>query len=78
MYLVEGRSQNKKLWLKDTALRDNGEIIIGTYFAIPNLNAINTFMADDMSLVVAGNLVIVLKYPTLASQDFIEITITKN
>ena len=76
MYVMEDYSQNKKSWLKDTALRDNSVITIGACFVIPNPKAIKTFMEDDIPLVVTGSLFIVLKRHTLSPQVHIKMTIT--
>ena len=52
-------------------------IKIGMCFAIPNPNAVEKFMVDDIPLVVTGNSVIVFKYHTLKPLVRIETTITK-
>ena len=78
MYLIEGCSQKKKLRLKDTTLRDNSVVTIGTCLSIPSSKAVKIFMADDIFLVITRNSVIVLKHPTLPPQFCIKTTITKN
>ena len=64
--------------MKDTTLCDNGVIMIGTCFAIPNLKAIKTFMADDIPLVVIIHSVVMLKHPELLKIAHIRMKIVKN
>ena len=77
MHLIEDCSQNKKLWLKGTNIRDEGVITIGAYFDIPNPKAIKVFMADNIPLVITGDSINVPKNPTLPPYVRIETTITK-
>ena len=64
--------------MKDTTLRDNGVITIGTYFTIPNPKAITTFMADDIPLVVTMHSVVILKHPELPKIARTRTNIVKN
>ena len=60
-YFVEDRRNNKCLFLKDTTMRDNGVISIGTCFALPNPQPVTKYMEDDIPLVITKNSLICLK-----------------
>ena len=77
-YLIEDRSQNKNLWNKDTTLRDNGVITIGTCFAVANPKPIMKLMSGDIPLLITNNSVTVLKTPTTYPEFHINRTTVKN
>ena len=72
---IEDRAQKKSSWKKDTTLRNNGVVTIGTCITIPNTKSIKSYMVDDIPLFVTMNYAIVLKsfnlYPTANVQSSI-------
>ena len=54
-YLIKDCFQNKNLWNKDTTLRDNGIVTIGTCFAVINPKLIAKYMSSYIPLVVTKN-----------------------
>ena len=81
-YLIEDRFQNKNLWNKDTTLRDNGVVTIGTRFAVVNPKPIAKYMSSDIPLVVTNNSVIVfitpLTFPTTSINNSIINNLTRS
>ena len=77
-YLIEDRAQNKNLWNKDTTLRDNGVVTIGTCFAVANPKPIMKLMSGDIPLLITNNSVTVLKIPTTYPPFDINRTTVKN
>ena len=81
-YLIEDHFQNKNLWNKDTTLRDNVVVTIGTCFAAINPKPITKYMPSDIPLIVANNSVIVLKtplaFPTTSINNYIITSLTRS
>ena len=60
---------NTALLLKDTTIRDNGVISIGTCFALSNPQLIAKYMEDDIPLITTKNPLKCLKSSELPKVD---------
>ena len=63
-YLMEGRTENKRLWKYNCELRDNGVITIGTVFRLLAPRPIENVMVGDIPLLVSKFPARVLKDPS--------------
>ncbi len=78
VYMIEGNNLNDKLWARDSMLRDDGDVTIGTYIALLNPCPITSTWCNEIPIVEGRGGCIVMKPPTTVMEINIDTSILGN
>ena len=78
VYVMESRNTNNKLWSRNTQLRDDGEIKIGSSVRFLSPLPVKNLMAQDIPMLETRFTVVVTKHPTILREYEVTMGMTGN
>ena len=78
VYIVENKNQNDRLWLRNPAFRDSGDISIGTLILIVNPPPIKLLLGGEIPILETRGGCIVMKTPSFQPVIRIDYRIDSN